>query len=71
LPSFQGSPQWIIAELASPAVVQEVQIQFQGGFAGRECWIDGKLVDQDEWTKLSDVYPTDTNGLQVSFTYLT
>ena len=52
-------------QLPAPAVVREVQIRFQGGFAGREC----VLMAGDSETELVEIvqfYPKDRNSVQVS-----
>lgn len=60
---FQGSPQWIIVEFDKEETISELQIRFQGGFAGRDCWIES--IDTDE--KIHEFYPDDVNSLQISF----
>ncbi|KAH3781774.1 hypothetical protein DPMN_159678 [Dreissena polymorpha] len=65
--SFQGSPQWISVELESPTEVCEIDMQFQGGFVGRDCSLEGRLEPGTDWVKLQDFYPQDKNGVQVSF----
>jgi len=62
--SDQGTPQWIRIEFDDePREISEVQFMFQGGFAGKTCWIE---VSQDSKTyeKLQDIYPEDINKLQ-------
>ena len=52
-------------QLPAPAVVREVQIRFQGGFAGQEC----VLMAGDSETELVEIghfYPKDRNSVQVS-----
>ncbi len=65
--SFQGSPQWILLELQSAVEVHQVQIQFQGGFVGKECWLEGSMTDANELHKICDIHPKDDNSLQISF----
>ena len=62
LPS-QGTPQWIQLDFNGPVRVQSVHIQFQGGFTGKDCYIEGTSEDNTE--KLVDFYPDDINSNQV------
>uniref|UniRef100_T1IWQ7 F5/8 type C domain-containing protein n=1 Tax=Strigamia maritima TaxID=126957 RepID=T1IWQ7_STRMM len=41
--SDQGSPQWILIEFPSAVEIREIHIQFQGGFSGKDCWLEGKF----------------------------
>ena len=55
-------------QLPAPAVVREIQIRFQGGFAGREC----VLMAGDSETELVEIghcYPKDRNSVQVSLPF--
>ncbi|XP_070541754.1 nuclear receptor 2C2-associated protein-like [Ptychodera flava] len=61
--SDQGSPQWVVLEFPYKVRIQELQIQFQGGFVGKECWIEG-CCDSEDFTKIADFYPEDENSLQ-------
>lgn len=60
---LQGSPQWINVKFQQKETIQGFVIQFQGGFAGKECHI--KCADDDGnmivWEKFT---PEDTNKLQ-------
>lgn len=60
--SDQGSPQWISVEFDKLCTVREIQIKFQGGFAGRECFIEGST--DGTFTKIVDFFPDDVNSLQ-------
>ncbi|KAK7116679.1 nuclear receptor 2C2-associated protein-like [Littorina saxatilis] len=65
--SDQGCPQFIHLEFSSPVKVSEVRIQFQGGFVGKECWIECKNCEAGEdasLTKICSVYSEDINSLQ-------
>ncbi|XP_072038005.1 nuclear receptor 2C2-associated protein-like [Amphiura filiformis] len=62
--SDQGSPQWILLEFQSAVELQELQIQFQGGFVGKECWIEGSTTDANDLHKICDIHPKDDNSLQ-------
>ena len=55
-----------MVDLGSVAVVKEVRVQFQGGFAGRECELSalGESGDEER-TLVVKFYPSDTNSLQV------
>ncbi|XP_023220482.1 nuclear receptor 2C2-associated protein-like [Centruroides sculpturatus] len=57
--SDQGSPQWIYLKFSKCVVVREIHLQFQGGFVGKDCYIE-----TGESTKYS-FYPEDNNRLQV------
>ena len=51
----------------SPVVVKEVHIKFQGGFAGQDCHVEGRLGTEEEMEKMTEFYPDDINALQVGF----
>ncbi|GFT30180.1 nuclear receptor 2C2-associated protein [Trichonephila clavipes] len=63
--SDQGSPQWLQMSFPQSTTVEEIHIQFQGGFAGKECWIEGNV--NGEKNKICSIYPEDSNALQISF----
>ncbi len=54
-------------EFPEPVTVAEIHIKFQGGFAGRDCWIEGSTDSEGQLLKLATFYPEDINSLQVSF----
>ncbi|XP_046574207.1 nuclear receptor 2C2-associated protein-like [Haliotis rubra] len=61
--SDQGCPQWILVDFEHNVKVKDIQLQFQGGFAGKECWVEtGK--EAVHLTKTADFYPEDINSLQ-------
>ncbi|XP_052794379.1 nuclear receptor 2C2-associated protein-like [Mya arenaria] len=62
--SDQGSPQWISMEFDQMSSLTKMQLQFQGGFAGRECWLEGRTEGSAQWAKVRDFFPDDINGLQ-------
>ena len=63
--SDQGSPQWIRISFDSKKCISRLQLMFQGGFAGKTCWIEVSKADGcEEYEKLQDIYPEDTNKLQ-------
>ena len=66
--SDQGSPQSVLVELPFPAIINCVEITFQGGFAAREGILlagnsVGSLVEMQKF------YPTDDNTSQVSLSH--
>ncbi|KAK3097992.1 hypothetical protein FSP39_015113 [Pinctada imbricata] len=64
--SDQGLPQWVHVELTQLSNVEEIKIRFQGGFAGKECWVESHDCEGTP-TKIMDFYPEDINSLQISF----
>ena len=51
------------------AVVRDLCLQFQGGFAGKECVVmSGK--SEEDLKEILQFYPADTNSLQVSYSYV-
>ncbi|XP_011424523.3 nuclear receptor 2C2-associated protein [Magallana gigas] len=61
--SDQGSPQWIEVNLDSLSNIEEIQIRFQGGFAGKDCCI--QMTDENNANHhIMDFYPEDVNSLQ-------
>ena len=46
--------------------MKEIQIQFQGGFVGKECTVEGGS-SASCLTPFYEFYPDDSNTLQVSF----
>ena len=63
----QGSPQWIQIDFERLVTVEEIHLQFQGGFAGRECLIEGKKEPTENYTRIQEFYPDDVNSIQISF----
>ena len=53
-------------KLPAAATVREVQVRFQGGFAGKECAIMAGNSDA-ELQEIGQFYPKDGNSVQVSF----
>ena len=63
--SDQGTPQWIRISFDSDKYITQLQIMFQGGFAGGTSWIEvSKSGETDAFEKIKDIYPEDTNKLQ-------
>ncbi|KAG8176280.1 hypothetical protein JTE90_022452 [Oedothorax gibbosus] len=58
--SDQGSPQWLQVDFPKCVKIEELHLQFQGGFAGKECWVETKK--NDEMKKLHSIYPEDKNS---------
>lgn len=57
--SHQGTPQHIIIEFKENQHVKEVEIMFQGGFVGKNCFF--QINDE----KTINFYPDEGNKLQV------
>ncbi|CAB1314022.1 unnamed protein product, partial [Coregonus sp. 'balchen'] len=49
-----------------PVRVSELKVQFQGGFSGKTCKLEGCPKDGD-LAKIIDFYPEDSSSLQISF----
>ncbi|KAG9350631.1 hypothetical protein JZ751_024520 [Albula glossodonta] len=64
--SDQGDSQWVVLEFPHPVRVSQVKLQFQGGFSGNTCRLEGCL-NEGEFEKFSSFYPEDNNCLQISF----
>jgi len=62
--SDQGAPQWVSFNFKTPVIASDIRIQFQGGFAGQECWLEADLSDSPDLIRLLTFYPEDTNSLQ-------
>uniref|UniRef100_A0A8C5QES7 Nuclear receptor 2C2-associated protein n=1 Tax=Leptobrachium leishanense TaxID=445787 RepID=A0A8C5QES7_9ANUR len=61
--SDQGSSQWITIEFPQNVWVSQIHIQFQGGFSSKACILEGCQKDE-EFVKIADFYPEDTNAHQ-------
>ncbi|XP_019615318.1 PREDICTED: nuclear receptor 2C2-associated protein-like isoform X1 [Branchiostoma belcheri] len=61
--SDQGSPQWILVEFSEEVCPQEIQLQFQGGFVGKDCRLEVSSGG-GELARFMDFYPEDVNSLQ-------
>ena len=53
-------------DLGRRAVVSELRVQFQGGFAGRECELRAGETGREEEREITQFRPLDNNTLQVS-----
>ncbi|CAB1324448.1 unnamed protein product, partial [Coregonus sp. 'balchen'] len=49
-----------------PVRVSELKVQFQGGFSGKTCRLEGSPKDGD-LAKITHFYPEDNSSLQISF----
>lgn len=63
---LQGLPQFVILEFPQESQIKEIQIQFQGGFVGKECCVEGGPFSSS-LAPFFEFYPDDSNTLQVSF----
>ena len=59
--SDKGTNQFIIIEFSEPTQPKELQIMFQGGFAGKNCELS---YYKEDWVLFSKFYPQDINELQ-------
>ncbi|XP_078468783.1 nuclear receptor 2C2-associated protein [Lampetra fluviatilis] len=62
--SDQGAPQWVSVDFPQPVRVSELHVQFQGGFSGKQCLLQGFVKDDPSKT-LMEFYPEDVNSTQV------
>eukprot|EP00112_Aurelia_sp_Birch-Aquarium-sp1_P012736 Seg2682.2 transcript_id=Seg2682.2/GoldUCD/mRNA.D3Y31 product="Nuclear receptor 2C2-associated protein" protein_id=Seg2682.2/GoldUCD/D3Y31 len=62
--SDQGNSQAISFQCESTVMISKLQIQFQGGFAGKDCNIELKTAENDEIVKC-EFYPEDINQMQI------
>ncbi|KAK6314272.1 hypothetical protein J4Q44_G00157310 [Coregonus suidteri] len=67
--SDQGDSQWVTLEFPQPVRVSELKVQFQGGFSGKTCRLEGSPKDGD-LAKITHFYPEDNSSLQISFNVL-
>ncbi|NWX93969.1 NR2CA protein, partial [Nothoprocta pentlandii] len=64
--SDQGPVQWVTLDFPRAVKVSRLLVQFQGGFSSRLCTLEGCRTGQ-ELAKISQLYPEDSNALQISF----
>ncbi|SAM01474.1 hypothetical protein [Absidia glauca] len=64
--SEQGLPQHILVDFGTPAILQTINLTFQGGFVGKTCVALGSTPDQpnDYNVTLATFYPQDINPMQ-------
>lgn len=60
---LQGSPQWIVINFEEECTVSSFEIEFQGGFAGKDCHIEAGSDGKDTIV-METFYPEDTNRPQ-------
>ncbi|ODN01698.1 Nuclear receptor 2C2-associated protein [Orchesella cincta] len=58
-----GSPQWIEFSFPEPKSVEQLLIQFQGGFAAKSCVLQ-TISDSKEQTTSFQFFPKDSNTSQ-------
>lgn len=61
--SDSGTPQWILVNFEEPVDLSEIEIEFQGGFAGKKCSIESG-EDSKDLSIVNDFFPEDTNTRQ-------
>ncbi|XP_065060144.1 nuclear receptor 2C2-associated protein-like [Rhopilema esculentum] len=61
--SDQGQQQVIGFQSSCPVLINEIQIQFQGGFAGKECELE--MQSEDGKVTTFNFYPEDINQMQI------
>lgn len=59
---LQGIPQWIIIHFEQECVVNSFEIEFQGGFVGKDCHLE---VGDKETKFYESFYPEDKNTIQM------
>ncbi|XP_015518211.2 nuclear receptor 2C2-associated protein [Neodiprion pinetum] len=61
--SDQGSPQWIMVEFENEIELASFEIQFQGGFVGKDCRLEAGS-DYQSLKPVEPFYPEDINSAQ-------
>lgn len=61
--SEQGSPQFVLVAFPEAVTARSLQLMFQGGFAGKECWLEAG-EDEAGLERRADFHPDDANRLQ-------
>ena len=56
----------MLIEFPDPVLVSQIIVRFQGGFAGKECSLQGLEEAAEDGTELLKFYPKDISSLQVS-----
>ncbi|NXQ89235.1 NR2CA protein, partial [Nyctibius grandis] len=67
--SDQGTCQWVTLDFPRTVKVSQLHVQFQGGFSSRLCTLEGCRAGEEP-VKISELYPEDTNAMQISFATL-
>lgn len=57
---LQGTPQWILINFEEEVDLSEIEIEFQGGFAGKQCSLEAGS-DSKNLSVVEDFFPEDTN----------
>lgn len=61
--SDAGIQQWILINFENTCTISAFEIEFQGGFAGKDCYIE--ITDKDNCTlTVERFFPEDTNAVQ-------
>ncbi|XP_033108788.1 nuclear receptor 2C2-associated protein-like [Anneissia japonica] len=63
--SDEGSPQWVKVEFPETVFLTSIHMQFQGGFVGKTCTLEGQSSDEEEFDLITECYPDDSNALQI------
>ncbi|XP_012540862.1 nuclear receptor 2C2-associated protein [Monomorium pharaonis] len=61
--SDAGSPQWVLIDFKDECNLSHFEIEFQGGFAGKNCHIEAGN-NKKELTIVESFFPKDNNDLQ-------
>ncbi|XP_076298465.1 nuclear receptor 2C2-associated protein [Lasioglossum baleicum] len=59
--SDAGTPQWIVVDFEQECNLSYFEIEFQGGFVGKDCHIE---IGNEETECLESFFPEDKNTLQ-------
>lgn len=60
---LQGTPQFISVLLEKEQEISKINIQFQGGFVGQDCWFSS-VSENGEKNQDLPFYPEDINSVQ-------
>ncbi|XP_014483300.1 PREDICTED: nuclear receptor 2C2-associated protein [Dinoponera quadriceps] len=61
--SDAGTPQWVIINFEEECSLSSFEIEFQGGFAGKECYLEAGCNEKNT-VVVEAFYPEDVNNLQ-------
>jgi len=61
--SDAGMPQWVLISFEEECNISSFEVEFQGGFAGKNCHIEAGN-DRTQLTIIESFYPKDKNNLQ-------
>lgn len=59
--SEAGTPQWIVIDFEQECNLSYFEIEFQGGFVGKDCHLE---IGNEEIKCLESFFPEDKNALQ-------